>query len=99
MILDPVSDVTVFTKNRERLLKADVARKFFALVVEQAYALKLMSDEHFTVDGTLLEACAGLKSFRKRGEEPTRPDDPGNPTINFHGNSSGSLGCYQQRRG
>ena len=82
---EAVWDVTVFTKNRDRLLKAEVARKFFELVVEQAYTLNLMSDEHFTVDGTLLEACAGLKSFRKRGEELTSPDDPGNPTINFHG--------------
>ena len=82
---DAVWDVTVFTKNRDRLLEADVARKFFELVVERAYALDLMSDEHFTVDGTLLEACAGLKSFRKKGEEPATPDDPGNPTINFHG--------------
>jgi transposase len=83
---DPVWDVTVFTKNRERLLKADVARKFFALVVEQAQSLNLMSDEHFTVDGTLLEACASLKSFKKmdRGEEPPT-DDPGNPTVDFHG--------------
>lgn len=80
-----VWDVTVFTKNRDRLLTADVARKFFELAVEQAYRLNLMSDEHFTVDGTLLEACARLKSFRKRGEEPTTPDDRGNPTINFHG--------------
>ena len=45
-----------------------------------------MSDEHFTVDGTLLEACAGLKSFkRKEGDAPAPPDDPGNPTIDFHG--------------
>jgi len=83
---DPVWDVTVFTKNRERLLKADVARKFFDLVVEQAQSLNLMSDEHFTVDGTLLEACAGLKSFKKiDGEEKPPTDDPGNPTVNFHG--------------
>jgi transposase len=83
---DPVWDVTVFTKNRERLLKADVARKFFDLVVEQAQSLNLMSDEHFTVDGTLLEACAGLKSFKKiDGEEKPPADDPGNPTVNFHG--------------
>jgi transposase len=83
---DPVWDVTVFTKNRERLLKADVARKFFDLVVEQAQALNLMSDEHFTVDGTLLEACASLKSFKKiDGEEKPPTDDPGNPTVNFHG--------------
>src|ERR1022692_5043912 len=60
---EPVWDVTVFTKNRKRLLEADVAKQFFQLVVEQAQALDLMSDEHFTVDGTLLEACASLKSF------------------------------------
>jgi transposase len=62
---EPVWDVTVFTKNRERLLKADIAKQFFRLVAEQAKALNLMSDEHFTVDGTLLEACASLKSFKR----------------------------------
>jgi transposase len=83
---EAVWDVTVFTKNRERLLKAEVARQFFALVVEEAKALDLMSDEHFTVDGTLLEASASLKSFRKTGEgKAPPPDDPGNPTVNFHG--------------
>ena len=64
---EPVWDVTVFTKNRARLLEADVAKQFFQLVVEQARSLNLMSDEHFTVDGTLLEACASLKSFQKDG--------------------------------
>jgi transposase len=82
---EPVWDVTVFTKNRERLLKADVAKKFFKLVLKQAQALDLMSDEHFTVDGTLLEACAGLKSFKRVGGEEPPPDDPGNPTVDFHG--------------
>src|SRR5205814_1625889 len=83
---EPVWDVTVFTKNRDRLLKADVARKFFGLVVEQARSLDLMSDEHFTVDGTLLEACASLKSFKKVDGPPENPpEDPGNPTVNFHG--------------
>jgi transposase len=83
---EPVWDVTVFTKNRQRLLKAEVARKFFDQIVAHAQALDLMSDEHFTVDGTLLEACAGIKSFkRKDGSEPGPPDDPGNPTVNFHG--------------
>lgn len=83
---DPVWDVTVFTKNRARLLQADVARSFFDLVVAEADRRDLMSTEHFTVDGTLLEACAGLKSFkRKDAEEQNRPDDPGNPTVNFHG--------------
>lgn len=83
---DAVWDVTVFTKNRDRLLTADVARKFFDLVVDEARGLDLMSDEHFTVDGTLLEACAGLKSFKSREEvETAPPDDPGNPTVDFHG--------------
>jgi transposase len=83
---DAVWHVTVYTKNRDRLLRADVAKKFFELVVVQAQQLNLMSDEHFTVDGTLLEACASLKSFKKvdGGEEPP-VDDPGNPTVDFHG--------------
>jgi transposase len=82
---DAVWDVTVFTKNRDRLLKSDVARRFFELVVEQAQGLNLMSDEHFTVDGTLLEACAGLKSFRRNDAQQQPPDDPGNATVDFHG--------------
>jgi transposase len=83
---DPVWDVTVFTKNRDRFLQADIAKKFFERVVLQARELDLMSDEHFTVDGTLLEACAGLKSFKKVGSAEEPPvDDPGNPTVDFHG--------------
>jgi transposase len=87
---DEVRDVTVFTKNRERLLKAKVAQRFFQRVVEEARGLNLISDEHFTVDGTLLEACASLKSFKKMegGGEPGGEggvDDPGNPTVDFHG--------------
>jgi IS5 family transposase len=83
---DAVWDVTVFTKNRERFLKADIAGKFFRRVVEQARGLDLVSDEHFTVDGTLLEACAGLKSFKRTdGGEQLPVDDPGNPTVDFHG--------------
>jgi transposase len=83
---DAVWHVTVYTKNRDRLLQADVAKKFFELVVEQAQRLNLMSDEHFTVDGTLLEACASLKSFKKvDGPEEPPVDDPGNPTVDFHG--------------
>lgn len=83
---DEVWDVTVYTKNRDRLLNADVARQFFGLVAGEAKRLNLMSDEHFTVDGTLLEACASLKSFKKvdGGQDPP-PDDPGNPTVDFHG--------------
>ena len=83
---DDVWDPTVFTKNRDRLLSAEVAKMFFQLVVEKAQAQGLMSDEHFTVDGTLLEACASLKSFKKKDEQASAPpDDPGNPTVDFHG--------------
>jgi transposase len=85
---DPVWDVTVFTKNRERLLKGAVAQSFLAAVVGQADAQGLLSDEHFTVDGTLVEAWAGHKSFqRKEGKEvkPPSDDDPGNPSVDFHG--------------
>src|SRR5207247_2087192 len=87
---EEIWDVTVFTKNRERLLKADVARRFFQLVVKEAQTLDLMSDEHFTVDGTLLEACASLKSFKKveegdAGGGKGEGDDPGNRTVDFHG--------------
>jgi len=83
---DRVWDATTFTKNRERLLRGDIAEQFFAAVLEQARDYELLSDEHFTVDGTLLEAAASLKSFKAKDEtnEPP-PDDPGNPTVNFHG--------------
>ena len=77
---------TVFTKNRERLLAHDVAARFFGAVVEQAREAKLMSNEHFTVDGTLIDAWASLKSFKKKGiDEQDPPDDSQNPTVNFHG--------------
>jgi transposase len=82
---DRVWDVTVFTKNRERLLEGDVARAFFERVLEQARQRGLLSDEHFTVDGTLIDAWASLKSFKRKDAPPTMPDDPGNPTVNFHG--------------
>jgi len=84
---DPVWDTTVFTKNRERLLEGEVAEGFFTAVVDQARAQGLLSNEHFTVDGTLIEAWAGHKSF-KRKDKPgphTPPDDPGNPSVDFHG--------------
>jgi transposase len=82
---DEVWDATVFTKNRDRLLEADVANEFLAQVVAQARAKGLTSDEHFTVDGTLLEAWAGLKSFQPKNQKPSPPpDDPGNPTVDFH---------------
>ncbi len=78
-------DATVFTKNRQRLLDGDIARAFFARVVAQARERGLLSDEHFTVDGTLIEAWASLKSFKSKGTPPPSPGDPGNPTVNFHG--------------
>jgi transposase len=83
---DEVWDPTVFTKNRDRLLQADVAKEFLTRVVEQARAKGWTSDEHFTVDGTLLEAWAGGKSFQPKDNKPSPPpDDPGNPTVNFRG--------------
>jgi transposase len=83
---DPVWDVTVFTKNRERLLVGEVAQGFFNAVVEQAGAQGLLSNEHFTVDGTLIEAWAGHKSFKRKGDDQQDPpDDPGNPSVDFHG--------------
>jgi transposase len=84
---EPVWVPTVFSKNRERLMNGDVAEKFFSGVLEQAAAAGLTSNEHFSVDGTLIEAWASQKSFQRRndGAESAPPDDPGNPTVNFHG--------------
>ena len=85
---DPVWDATTFTKNRDRLLEAEVAKEFQMRVVKQAREQGWTSDEHFTVDGTLLEAWASLKSFQPKDKEKKDtcpPDDPGNPTVNFHG--------------
>ncbi|HWL38994.1 MAG TPA: IS5 family transposase [Gemmatimonadaceae bacterium] len=85
---DAVWSPTTFTKNRDRLLKGDIAQAFFEAVLIHADSARLLSDEHFTVDGTLLEAWASHKSFqRKTG--PTEPGNPpdagGNPTIDFKG--------------
>ena len=82
---DPIWDATTFTKNRDRLLDGDIADAFFAEVLAAIKADGLMSDEHFTVDGTLLEAWASHKSFKPKGADRTPPDDPKNPTVNFHG--------------
>ncbi len=77
---------TVYSKNRDRLLEGDIAEKFFAQVLDQARAADLLSDEHFSVDGTLIEAWASHKSFqRKDGDDHKPKDDPGNPTVDFHG--------------
>src|SRR5260370_19457126 len=87
-LLESSFDPTVFTKNRRRLLKHDVAQRFFDEVVRQAAGLGLLSDDHFTVDGTLIEAAASLKSFRPKdkppSDEPPR-DNRGTPPVNFHG--------------
>lgn len=83
---EPVWVPTVFSKNRDRLLDGDIAEKFFAQVLEEAQEADLLSEEHFSVDGTLIEAWASQKSFqRKDGSATPPPDDPGNPTVNFHG--------------
>jgi len=85
---EPIFDASTFAKNKARLLEADVARHFLAGIVDRAKTARLISTEHFTVDGTLIEAWASLKSFRPRDEAPgdrPPPDDPGNPTVNFHG--------------
>jgi transposase len=84
---DPVWVPTVFTKNRDRLLEGDIAQAFFARIVELARSHELLSDEHFTVDGTLIEAWAGHKSFQRKDapKDTPPPDDPGNPTVNFRG--------------
>jgi hypothetical protein len=83
---DSIWDVTVFTKNRERLLDGDIAEAFFQAVLKQARQQNLLSDEHFSVDGTLLEAWASLKSFRRKdAKHSAPPDDPGNAAVDFHG--------------
>src|SRR2546421_3453563 len=84
---DPVWDATTFTKNRDRLLEGEIATAFFTEVLAEAKTAGLVSDEHFTVDGTLLEAWASQKSFRRRDTPPATPDDPGNPTVNFRGDA------------
>jgi IS5 family transposase len=80
---EPVWHATSFTKNRDRLLEGDIARLFFEGVVKLAKAKNLMSDEHFTVDGTLIEAWASQKSFVPKDKPPT-DGDGSNPTVNFH---------------
>ena len=69
-IMDHSFDHSVFSKNEQRLLDADAAREFLLQIVEQAREQRLLSEEHFSVDGTLLEAWASLKSFRPRDEDP-----------------------------
>jgi transposase len=84
---EPVWDATVFCKNRERFIDGAVARRFFDQVLTQARSRRLVSEEHFSVDGTLIEAWASLKSFQHKDEQRSKPptDDPGNPTLDFRG--------------
>jgi transposase len=78
---------TVFSKNRDRLLEGEIAELFFDEVLAEAKDADLLSDEHFTVDGTLIDAWAGMKSFKRKDGSGGGPEDsdPGNPTVNFHG--------------
>jgi transposase len=85
---DEAFDPSCFAKNRERLMRSEVAARFFDGVVTRAKMMGLLSMEHFSVDGTMIEAWASMKSFRPKKEkkdERKPPDDPGNPTVNFHG--------------
>jgi transposase len=82
---DKVWDHSVFSKNQERFLDSDLAAAFFARILEQAKTAKLLSDEHFTVDGTLIEAWASLKSFRPKDAPPPEGGGGRNPEVDFHG--------------
>jgi len=83
---DRVWDETVFSKNRDRLLEGEIAEHFFEAVLGEAQKRDLVSKDHFTVDGTLVEAWASLKSFQRKGSKKDPPsDDPGNPSVNFRG--------------
>jgi len=85
-IVDPAFDASTFSKNKERLLEHEVAREFLAVVLEEARRRRLLSEDHFTVDGTLLEAWASLKSFRpKDGGDGTPANGEKNPSVDFHG--------------
>lgn len=84
----PVWDHSTFTKNRDRLLESEIAQVFFAKVVERARKKRFLSDEHFTVDGTLIEAWASMKSFQPKGDDAGGPGNQGgdrNPDVDFKG--------------
>ena len=82
---DPVWDHSTFTKNRDRLLSGDVARQFFAQVLSQAERADLLSKEHFSVDGTMIEALASLKSYRPKDEDEPPSGGGRNPDVDFKG--------------
>jgi len=90
---EPVFHVTSFTKNRDRLLTSEVAQAFFAAIRSQAAAHELLSREHFSVDGTLIEAAAALKSLRPLEESADEEPPAGsgrNPSVDFHGQRRGN---------
>jgi transposase len=84
---DPVWDHSTFSKNRDRLLEGAVAGRFLSAMLAQPRVKRLLSSEHFSVDGTLIEAWASMKSFRPKAEGPDDPEPPGdrNPDANFRG--------------
>jgi transposase len=82
---DKVWNHSVFSKNRERFLASDLAAAFFARILKQATEAGLLSDEHFTVDGTLIEAWASMKSFRPKDDPPPSGGTGRNPEVDFHG--------------
>ncbi len=88
-LVEPSFDHSSFSKNRTRVMEHEIAQQFFDEIIAYARGLDLLSDEHFSVDGTLIEANASPKSFKKKPKDddppPTPPDDPGNPSVDFHG--------------
>ena len=78
---DPVWDVTVFTKNRQRLIAGEVSERLMLAVLEQAHARNLLSAEHFTVDGTLIQAWANRRSFREKPDPPSRGSGHGGKKL------------------
>jgi transposase len=92
---EAVFHATSFTKNRARLLTSEIAEAFFAAIRSQAEAHRLLSREHFSVDGTLIEAAAALKSLRpigeEEGKEPPASGGGRNPDVDFHGERRGNL--------
>lgn len=84
---DKIWDETVFSKNRERLLRGKIIDRLMEVLIDYARKSKLTSDEHFTVDGALVEAWASLKSFKNKDNPDDTDDDgdSGNPSVNFHG--------------
>jgi transposase len=86
-MVEEVFDPSTFSQNRERLLEHEVATEFLQDTVAQAQRAHLMSRDHFTVDGSMIDAWASLKSFKRKdgSDKKPPPDDPGNPSVDFHG--------------